>query len=170
MIDVEVERLRRLRASALQLRAVARALKNSKWTRDDALLNQGSCAAWRVARTVTGWLRAHPNSRYQRDAGLGLLFKNSLIAIAARVTASSRHRAMCGFGAQLKSLMRELDNARALTWAAELSDTFGRSQREIRTLMAAVQSEAPELSHKASTLRELRPAAPAGGASPFLTM
>jgi len=170
MIDVEVERLRRLRGSALQLRAVARALGKVKWTRDDVLLSQGGCAAWRVARTVTGWLRAHPNFRYQKDAGLGLLVKNSLVAGVTSLTASRRQRAMMNFNTQLKALMRELDNARALTWAADLSDTFGRSQREIRALIAAVQSETQEQLGGVSRRHELPGAVRLAQGSPFLTM
>lgn len=141
MIDAEVERLRRLRGSALQLREVARALGNSKWSRNDALLAQGRCAAWRLARTVSGRLRAHPHARYQQDAGLGTLLKNGLVAAAASLGASSRREVMLRFSGQLKSVMRQLDDARALTWAPELSDIFGRSQLEIRALIAAADCE-----------------------------
>ena len=141
MIDSEVERLRRLRGSALQLREVARALGNNKCSRGDGLLNQGRCAAWRVARTVSGRLRAHPNVRYQKDAGIGTLLKNGVVATMTSLTASNRRQVMLEFGRQLKSVMRELDDARALTWASELSEIFGRSQREIRALIAAVDGE-----------------------------
>lgn len=35
----------------------------------------------------------------------------------------------------LQRVARELDDARALTWSPTLSDTLGRSQKEIRALM-----------------------------------
>jgi hypothetical protein len=141
MIDSEVERLRRLRGSALRVRAVARSLGGSQSTLNDPLLSRSACAAWRVARTVSGRLRAHPHASFQKDAGLGLLVSNSIAATAAALGASSRLRAFQGFEAQLKALARQLDDARALTWASDLSDLFGRSQHEIRSLLAAVECE-----------------------------
>ena len=144
MVDFEVERLRRLRGAALRLRAVARALGNGRWARDEVLLSRGRCAAWRVARTVTGRLRAHPHGRYQKDAGIGTLVRNSFVAASTSWAASSRPQAIAAYAAELKSVMRELNDARALTWAADLSDTFGRSQREIRGLIDAVERETRE--------------------------
>jgi hypothetical protein len=171
MIDAEVDRLRRLRGSALQLRAVARALGSRRSIKDEeGLLHQGRCAAWRVARTATGRLRAHPNFRYQKDAGVGTLLKNSVVAATAWLTATNRHRAMRGYGAHLKAVLRELDNARALTWAVELSDTFGRSQRELRALAAAVECETQNPSPDPAPRGALREAPRAAAGSPFLTI
>jgi hypothetical protein len=36
-----------------------------------------------------------------------------------------------------------LDDARALTWSADLSDTLGRSQIQIRTLIKELDADAP---------------------------
>lgn len=170
MMDAEVERLRRLRAAALQLRAVARALGNKRSIKDEAgLLHQGRCAAWRIARTVTGRLRAHPHFRYQKDAGLGTLLKNSMIAAAASLTATNRRRAMSEYAAQLNAVLRELDDVRALTWAVELSDTFGRSQRELRALTAAIECHTQARGNAAAG-GTLRPTTTVTGGSPFLTI
>jgi len=171
MIDAEVERLRRLRGSALQLRAVARALGGKRSLKDqEGLFSQGRCAAWRIARTVTGRLRAHPNFRYQKDAGVGTLLKISMMGVAASVTATNRHRAMTEYGVQLKAVLRELDNARALTWAVDLSDTFGRSQRELRALIAAVEGQTQGRSGTAVARGAAREAPAATVGSPFLTI
>jgi hypothetical protein len=43
---------------------------------------------------------------------------------------------------ELQHVVRELDDARALTWSAELSDTFGRSQRQIRRLIEELNAGA----------------------------
>ena len=170
MIDWEVARLRRLRGSALQLRAIARALGRNKWTRSDGLLNQGRCAAWRVARIVSGRLRAHPNIRYQRDAGVGTLLKNILVAAMASLTATSRRRAMTLFDAHLRAFMRELDDARALTLAPDLSDSFGRSQRELRALAAVLKCETQDLSANSRMPLPVRVASSVHEDSPFLTI
>jgi hypothetical protein len=171
MIDAEVERLRRLRGSALRLRAVARALGSKRSIKDEeGLFIQGRCAAWRIARTVTGRLRAHPNSRYQQDAGVGTLLKNSLTAVAASLTATNRQRAMTEFAAHLKAVLRELDNARALAWAVELSDAFGRSQRELRDLAAVVECQPQHRGAAVGARGALREARPVTAGSPFLTI
>src|ERR1700730_12699364 len=119
MIDREVERLRRLRATALRVRTVARALSHR-----DALLNRGRCAAWRVARTVSGRLRAHPYSSFQKDAGIGVVVANSLAAANAALGVKTRRQGLLIFEAHLKSLARELSDVRALTCAQDLNDSF----------------------------------------------
>jgi len=136
MFDKEVERLRRLRAAALRVRAVARALG-----RGDTLLNRGRCAAWRVARTVSGRLRAHPYASYQKDAGIGVVAANSLAAANAALGVRTRHQGLLRFEAHLRSLARELSDVRALTSASDLNDSFARSQIEIRALLAALGVE-----------------------------
>jgi hypothetical protein len=141
MDDSEVERLRRLRGCALLVRAVARALEGRKCTLHDALFPRSRCAAWRIARAATGRLRAHPYARFQKDAGVGILLKNSVVAKTAALGASSRPQALGRLVARLRALSRELDDARALTWAADLSDSFGRSQREVRSLIATIEHE-----------------------------
>ena len=142
MIDSEVERLRRLRRVTLRARAVARALAAGKAGRDDGLLQRGRCVAWRVARTVTGRLRAHPYAPFTRDASVGTILRNSVIAKWVAWSAANRSEALQQLEAQLRALARELDDVRALTWAADLSDAFGRSQAEIRLLLGAIQGSA----------------------------
>jgi hypothetical protein len=136
MYDKEIERLRRLRATALRVRTVARALDPR-----DALLNRGRCAAWRVARAVSGRLRAHPYASFQRDAGIGVMVSNGLAAANAAMGVKTRHQGLLRFEAQLRSLARELADVRALTAAPDLNESFGRSQIEIRALLAAVAHE-----------------------------
>src|SRR5712671_5377948 len=101
MIDKEVERLRRLRATALRVRTVARALG----PRDD-LVTRGRCAAWRVARTVSGRLRAHPYASFQKDAGMAVVVANSLVAANAALGVKTRHQGLLSFEAILRSLAR----------------------------------------------------------------
>jgi hypothetical protein len=136
MIDKEVARLRRLRATALRVRSIAQALGSS-----DALLNRGSCAAWRVARTASGRLRAHPYRSYQKDAGIGVVVANNLAAANAVLGVKTRHQRLLRFEVHLRALARELSNVRALTCASDLNDSFGRSQNEIRGLLAALGYE-----------------------------
>ena len=140
MIDSEVERLRRLREVALRVRAVGRALAACKAGRGNGLLRRGRCVAWRVARTVTGRLRAHPYAPFTRDASLGVILRNGVIAKVLALSVANRADALQKLEAQMRALGRELDDARALTWAADLSDTFGRSQAEIRSLLGAIQA------------------------------
>ena len=136
MIDKEVERLRRLRATALRVRTVARALGPG-----DALLNRGRCAAWRVARIVSGRLRAHPYASFQRDAGISVVLANSLSAANTALGVKTRRQGLLRFETHLKSLARELSDVRALTCAPDLNDNFARSQVEIRALLAALTYE-----------------------------
>jgi len=136
MIDKEVERLRRLRAAALRVRAIAQALDPR-----DALLNRGRCAAWRVARIVSGRLRAHPYASFQKDAGIGVVVANSLAAANALLGVRTRQQGLLRFEAQLKTLSQELSDVRALTSSSDLNDSFARSQIEIRSLLAALGVE-----------------------------
>jgi len=142
MSDSEVARLRRLRSSALRVRAVARALGNTRQTLHDPLLNRARCAAWRVARVVSGQLRRHPYARFQRDAGIGVVFKNSFLAAVAALHAGSRRQALLSLESHLRRLARRLDDARALTLVCDLSDSFGRLQIEIRSVLTALEQRA----------------------------
>src|SRR5882757_4918520 len=140
MIDSEVARLRRLRGSALRVRAVARALGNTRQTLQDPLLNHARCAAWRVARVASGRLRMHPYARFQEDPGLGVVFKNSFVAATAGLRARrSRRQALLSLEGHLTRLARQLDDARALTLAPDLSDSLGRLQIEIRSVLTALE-------------------------------
>jgi hypothetical protein len=140
MIDSEVARLRRLRASALRVRAVALALGSTTLMQQNPILARARCAAWRIARTVSGRLRAHPYASFQKDAGVGAVLWNSLVAITVALGARSQPRALLSFDVQLRRLARQLDRARALTRATDLSDSFGRSQNEIRALIADLET------------------------------
>src|SRR5260370_36165547 len=136
MIDKEVERLRRLRAAALRVRAVARALRPS-----DTLLNRGRCAAWRIARTVSGRLRAHPYGSFQKDAGIGVVVANSLAAPNAALGVKTRRQGLLRFEGYLRSLARGLSDVRALTSATDLNDRFGLSQGGIWAVCGALGGE-----------------------------
>lgn len=167
MIDKEVERLRRLRATALRVRSVARALGPSDaLPNGDALLNRGRCAAWRVARIVSGRLRAHPYASFQRDAGISVVLANSLSAANAALGVKTRQQGLLRFEAQLRLLARELSDIRALTCASDLNDNFARSQVEIRALLAALAYETSGVHVSgASTMPPMPPIADARGAA-----
>ena len=141
MIDVEVIRLRRLRATALKARAMAHALRadaaprNSVWSRS-------AQTCWRIARVITGVLRAHPNLSYQQDySPLRAVYGRAGADWRAAV-ARYRGRSAQALHEQLSRVSRELDDARALTWSAELSDTFGRTQLQMRRLLQELDSAA----------------------------
>jgi hypothetical protein len=165
MIESEVARLRKLRASALRVRAVARALSRTRAASDDPLLDHAACAAWRLARTATGRLRAHPYARFQRDAGFGVLVSNALVAAAAVVGATNRVRAFRGFSSELRKMSRELEDARALTWAPDLSDSLGRALLEFRPLLAQATLAARQTSRPRQPLPVVPAPAAAYGAS-----
>jgi hypothetical protein len=128
------------------------------------LLNRGRCAAWRIARTVSGRLRAHPYGSFQKDAGIGVVVANSLAAANAALGVKTRRQGLLRFEAYLRSLARELSDVRALTSATDLNDSFGRSQVEIRALLAALAyetggAEVPETLAMAATANTLDAAA-----------
>jgi hypothetical protein len=134
MSDTEVLRLRRLRNTALWARAIA-AVLDSRQTRRNSVFFRTQLSCWRVARTVTGKLRAHPHPRYQREPG-------GLHAACTRggasflgAVAQRRGRSLQILALELQRVARELDDARALTRSADLSDDFGRSQIQIRSLI-----------------------------------
>lgn len=135
MIDPEVARLRRLRDEALRVREIARTLAALPWGTEETLLMRGAGASWRLARVVSGKLIAHPYLRYQKGAGLGSLIGNRVLAACLSVTCKHRAQGLKVLESQLQSLSRQLDDARALTWSTEFSDTLGRSQNEIKSLI-----------------------------------
>ena len=141
MIDPEVARLRRLRDEALRARQIARRLGTARWGIKDPLLARGACASWRIARVVTGKLIEHPYLRYQQGAGVGSLIGNRLAAEWIALASHDRSSGLKAYGAQLQSLSRQLDDARALTWSTDFSDALGRSQGEIKTLLRALSVE-----------------------------
>lgn len=133
MTDPEVARLRRLRSEALRVREVARALNATPWSND--LLARGACASWRLARLVSGRLKAHPYLRYQRGVGLGSILANRLSASFLAATARNQMHALKRYESALQALVRHLDDARALSWSSDFSDTLGRSQYEFQSLL-----------------------------------
>jgi hypothetical protein len=141
MIDTEVTRLRRLRNTALRARAVAAAL-DSDSARRGSVFSRGAVNCWRIARVITGLLRAHPYLSYQRGP-------SEVRGVYVRVSAGllggiARYRGRCHqtFSDELRRVARELDDARALTWSSDLSDTLGRSQTQIRGLMKELDAGA----------------------------
>ncbi|MDP8986549.1 MAG: hypothetical protein M3N97_16205 [Pseudomonadota bacterium] len=162
MSDAEVERLRRLRVTALRVRALTIALAQRPSTRDP-LLRQGQCAAWRVARIASGRLRAHPYARFQRDAGAVTILWNSLIAAATALCVRTRQHALASTVGQCRRLAREVEGARALTWAADLSDALGRSQKELRALVYKLEQR---LDHEHAGATAVAGSASAGGEVP----
>jgi hypothetical protein len=133
MIDAEVARLRRLRNTALRARAVAAAL-NSDSARDSAF-SRSAVNCWRIARVITGWLRAHPYLSYQREPSeLRHRFNRASGGLSCAI-ARYRGRTHQVLAEELRRVARELDDARALTWSPDLSDSLGRSQLQMRRLM-----------------------------------
>ena len=153
MNDPEVMRLRRLRNTALRARAIAAALRSSaprssaaQTCSRAAVLSGSTSACWRIARVITGRLRAHPYPRYQQGPSR---LRHACHRVGARMLAtiaSHRGRSLLTLSGELRRVVAELDDARALTWSAELSDTFGRLQTQLRSLIheldAGARSEA----------------------------
>jgi hypothetical protein len=140
MSNDEVERLRKLRANALRVRAIARALESSQ--RQPLVadrLQRVSGATWRISRAVSGRLRAHPYAAFQKDAGTLTILANSLRASAVASFLGRHARAANYLAGELSTLSRLLDDARALTCTLDLSDSFGRSLIEIRGLIAEIR-------------------------------
>jgi hypothetical protein len=141
MIDTEVVRLRQLRATALKARALAVAMDSSSG-RGTATFSRSAVSCWRIARVATGRLRAHPYLDYQRDASSARAVSNRVIAYLLAAISRRRGQTSRTFLVELKRVAREVDNARALTWSADFSDSMGRSQTELRRLIKEVEAGA----------------------------
>src|ERR1700688_3275382 len=117
MTYAEVLRLRRLRNTALRARAIAAALEPAP------TLSASAAGCWRIARVITGWLRAHPYPRYHQGPSRlrGAYDRVSAYVLAAVV----RYR-----GRSLQTL------------SADVSETFGRSQAQIRKLIEELDAGA----------------------------
>jgi hypothetical protein len=155
MIDAEVARLRRLRNTALRARAVAAAL-DSDSARDSAF-SRSAANCWTIARVITGWLRGHPYLSYQREPSELRRLNDRVGAGLLGAIARYRGRTHQAFSEQLRRVARELDDARALTWSPDLSDSLGRSQMQMRRLMV----EMDEGARKEGGLRADRGSRPA---------
>jgi hypothetical protein len=136
----EVTRLRRLRQSALKVRALALVLSDGNCTH--RLFERGALLTWRIARIATGRLRSHPYERYQSDPGFFESGADRLSAMLTGTMASLRGRGAETFLSELRIAARELDDTRALTLSAELSDALGRAQSTMRTLIDDVEHQA----------------------------
>jgi hypothetical protein len=141
MIDREVARLRRLRDGALRVREIARRLGAARWGADEPLLERGACASWRIVRVTAGKLIEHPYLGYQQGAGVGSLIGNRLAAEWIAWVSNDRSSGLKAYASELESLSRLLSDARALTRSTDFSDTLGRSQSEIATLLRTLAAE-----------------------------
>jgi hypothetical protein len=126
---------------ALRVREIARRLGAARWGIDEPLLARGACASWRIARVVTGKLMEQPYLRYQQSAGVGSLIGNRLAAEWIALVSKDRPSGLKAYAFELQSLLRQLDDVRALTWSIEFSDALGRSQSEIKTLLRTLAGE-----------------------------
>jgi hypothetical protein len=149
MIDSEVMRLRRLRNTALRARALAVALDPDS-ARRNSVFSRSSLNCWRISRVITGWLRAHPYLSYHQGPSAMRGFYDRLSAALLGVFARYRGRSLQTFSGELRQVARGLDDARALTWSSELSDTLGRAQTQIRTLIQELDADA----HKEGASRD----------------
>jgi hypothetical protein len=144
MIDAEVVRLRKLRNVALRARALASALESDSI--DDGVFAQSAVLCWTISRIASGRLRAHPYLSYQQGPSqISELIARAIASVAA-LTARRRDRRYSVYAPQLQCVAREVADARALTWSADLSDALGRAQLQLRRLAkeldAGVQHEA----------------------------
>jgi hypothetical protein len=143
MIDAEVIRLRRLRRAALLTRALARSLAQRQPAQE--AFARSAVTAWSIARLVTGRLLSHPNLSYQQGPGALQSLTDAALAAATALVAVRQHRPHRVFTQQLQILTRELDDVRALTWSADLSDALGRIQwqllKSLQDLSAGVRHE-----------------------------
>jgi hypothetical protein len=108
----------------------------------DSVFSRIGLRCWQIARVASGHLKAHPYQSYQREAGTWSRAYGNLRAGMlhgkARYGGPQRGRGI--LAAELQAVARALDDARALTWFADLSDTFGRLQTQIRRLLAEIES------------------------------
>jgi hypothetical protein len=171
MSNDEVERLRKLRGTALRVRAIARALESSqRQPMVTARLQRVSGSCWRVARAVSGRLRAHPYATFQKDAGTLTLLANSLRASAVARFLGRHPRAATYLAGELSTLSRLLDDARALTCTLDLSDSFGRSQMEIRGLLTEIRGRHRAAATPALVLQPQSAAVAADSDWPYLSL
>jgi hypothetical protein len=143
MIEAEVIRLRRLRRAALLTRALARSLQSGRSTQ--GAFARSGVAAWGIARLANGKLWSHPNLSYQQGPGALQTLIDRALAAATAFVARKQGRPYGVFAQQLQILAREVDDVRALTWSADLSDVLGRAQwqllRALQDLNAGIHRE-----------------------------
>jgi hypothetical protein len=147
MIDAEVVRLRKLRSVALRARALARALESDSL--ENSVFAKSAVLCWTISRIATGHLRAHPYLSYQKGPSPIRELADRAIASIAALTARRQNLCFSVYAPQLQWVAREVADARALTWSADLGDALGRAQLQLRRLAAeldaGVQNEAGAL-------------------------
>jgi hypothetical protein len=151
MVDAEVLRLRKLRNVALRARALSRSL-DSDSSSGESVFAKGTVVCWTIARIATGRLRAHPYLSYQKGRGHLADLADETIAAAVAMAARRNDRGLRVYARQLAAVAREVDDVRALTWSAELSDGLGRMQVQIRALTKQLDGRLP-----VKSLAESRP-------------
>jgi hypothetical protein len=124
-MDEEVDRLRNLRSRALYLRALCSAFAATS-TADGPSL-RASLLAWRIAKIISGHLRAHPNRSVRRGPGIAERSLRGLGVQLAALRRRSVQRRESLLLAELEVLKRTLEDVRALTRSATLSDSLGRA-------------------------------------------
>jgi hypothetical protein len=148
MIDAEVVRLRKLRSAALRARALAKALESNSI--DDCVFANSAVICWTISRIATGRLRAHPYLRYQQGPSQIRGLTDRAIASIVALGARRRKRCFSVYAPELQSVSREVADARALTWSAELSEALGRAQVQLRRLAMQLDGGAQ---HEAGAVR-----------------
>lgn len=133
MVDAEVLRLRKLRSAALLARTLAKIL-DSDCAEKQSVLARSATLCWTVARVASGHLRAHPYLSYQRGPSRLRELADGLIASVLGLNARRQKRRLSVYAQQLQTVTREVDDVRALTRSAELSDALGRIQIQMRRL------------------------------------
>jgi hypothetical protein len=73
--------------------------------------------------------------RYQKDVGVGCIVRNGVFASLLAMITKDRVQALKRFESRVQALMRRLDDTRALSWSSDFSDTLGRSQYELESLL-----------------------------------
>jgi len=174
----EVKRLRRLRRKALEVRALATYLNAAlnAAAREGRIYERAALVNWRIARIATGKLRSHPYRNYQRDPGFFETRMGLVRAYVKAALATILGRGMRLFLEEISGASRELDDARALTWSAELSDALGRAQERMRSVVDEVRREVgrrevgESADESADQLRARGEASPSLSTSPYLAL
>jgi hypothetical protein len=142
MVDAEVLRLRKLRNVALRARALSKFLESDS-SSGESIFAKGTVVCWTIARIATGRLRAHPYLSYQKGRGALANLADETIAAALAMMARGNDGGLRAYARQLAAVAREVDDVRALTWSAELSDALGRMQVQMRALTKQLDCSLP---------------------------
>lgn len=91
---------------------------------------------------ISGRLRAHPYPAYQKGPSTVRRAFDEALASLVSDAAKYRGRSTQRLFAELQRVANALEDARALTWSPDLSDTFGRAQSRLNRLMSEVDDGA----------------------------